>query len=359
MVSADAVAFLRDWHFAGEVDGYPEGEVFFAHSPILTVHADFASAVVLETLVLSILNHDSAIASAAARFRLAAGGKRLLEGGSRRTDDHAAVAAARVAYVAGFDVTSNLEAGFGYGVPTGGTAAHAFTLAHDDELAAFRAQAARLGPGTTFLVDTFDVAQGTRNAVAATDGRLGGVRIDSGDLAAGARTARAILDAAGCPHATITVSGDLDEHGIAAIEASGAPVDAYLAGTKLVTGSGEPTAHLVYKLVAVADRAGPGAHCRPVAKRSTGKADPGGRKTAWRLLDGTGTATGEVALVDAAGPPCAGARPLQVPLVRGGARVDDGGVREARARCGASLAELPAAALGRHATPPFAVATRA
>jgi nicotinate phosphoribosyltransferase len=343
VIGADAAEFLAGWRFTGDIDGYGEGELFFADSPILTVDGDFASAVVIETLALSVFNHDAAVASAAARFRLAAPTKRLLEGGSRRTHDMAAVAAARAAVIAGFDATSNLGAGYAYGLPTAGTAAHAFTMAHRDEPTAFVAQASRLGKQSTFLVDTFDVADGVRHALAATDGRLGGVRIDSGDLAANARLARRLLDGAGATQATVCVSGDLDEYAIAELEASGAPIDAYLAGTALVTGSGHPTAGFVYKLVAVADQPGPDARMRPVAKRSPAKVSVGGRKTAWRRRDTHGLAGAEIAdATTAAVPP--GARALQVPLMRSGRRVNHDTVNDARRRLQTALAELPAQA---------------
>jgi len=138
--------WLAGYRFTGEMSGYAEGEVYFPGSPVFVVEASFAEGVVLETLVLSILNHDTAIASAATRMTAAAGDRPCIEMGSRRTHEEAAVAAARAAYIAGFEATSNLEAGRRYGVPTAGTAAHAFTLVHDSEREAFEAQVASLGP---------------------------------------------------------------------------------------------------------------------------------------------------------------------------------------------------------------------
>ena len=174
--------WLAGYRFPGDVDGYAEGELFFPGSPILTVTGTFAECVVLETLVLSVLNHDCAIAAAAARMVTAARGRPIIEMGSRRTHEDAAVAAARAAYLAGFAATSNLAAGRRYGVPTTGTAAHAFTLLHDDEQTAFAAQVAALGKQTTLLVDTYDITQGIRNAIAVAGPDLGAIRIDSGDL---------------------------------------------------------------------------------------------------------------------------------------------------------------------------------
>src|SRR5664279_3021529 len=239
--------YLADYRFEGDVDGYPEGELYFPFSPILTVSSTFAEGVILETLVLSILNHDSAVAAAAARMVAAAGGRPIIEMGSRRTHEEAAVAAARAAYLAGFTSTSNLAAAQRYGVPTAGTVAHAFTLLHDDERSAFLAQLRSLGPDTTLLVDTYDITRGIELAVEAAGPQLGAVRIDSGDLGVMARHSRELLDRLGATGTCIVVSGDLDEFAIAALAAS--PVDAYGVGTSVVTGSGAPTAGMVYKLV--------------------------------------------------------------------------------------------------------------
>lgn len=256
---------------------------------MLTVRGTFAECVLLETLALSIFNHDSAIASAAARMVSAAAKRTLIEMGSRRTHEQAAVAAARAAYIAGFTGTSNLEASRRFGVPALGTSAHAFTMLYTgadgpDEPAAFRAQVAALGVGTTLLVDTYDVTTGIANAVAAAGTELGAVRIDSGDLGVLARQARRQLDDLGATGTRIVVSGDLDEYAIAALRAE--PVDIYGVGTSLVTGSGAPTANMVYKLVEVDGR--------PVRKRSSQKESQGGAKQAVRLSKPTGTITEEV-----------------------------------------------------------------
>ncbi|MEV0155064.1 nicotinate phosphoribosyltransferase [Micromonospora sp. NPDC050686] len=276
--------WLTDYRFTGDVEGYAEGELFFPGSPILTVSGGFAECVVLETLVLSVLNHDCAVAAAAARMVTAARGRVLIEMGSRRAHEEAAVAAARSAYLAGFQFTSNLAAGARYGIPTAGTAAHAFTLLHDDEKTAFASQVATLGKDTTLLVDTYDISQGIRNAIEVAGPELRAVRIDSGDLAVIAQQSRELLDSLGATETKIIVSGDLDEYAIASLAAE--PVDMYGAGTAVVTGSGAPTAGLVYKLVEVEGR--------PVVKRSEQKATIGGRKVAVRRHKPTGTATEEV-----------------------------------------------------------------
>ena len=313
VVPARVVDWLADYRFSGELDGYREGELYFPGSPVLSVEGTFAESVVLETLVLSILNHDSAVASAAARMVVAAGDRPVIEMGSRRTMEYAAVAAARAAYLGGFSATSNLEAGRRYGVPTTGTSAHSFTLLHDSEADAFRAQVEALGADTTLLVDTYDIAQGVRTAVEVAGHDLGAVRIDSGELAVLARQTRELLDELGNSGTRIVVSGDLDEYAIAALAA--APVDAYGAGTAVVTGSGAPTAGMVYKLVEVEGR--------PVAKRSQDKQSRGGRKYGVRRYRSTGTAVEEVVRTGVLGEIGPGERALQVPLLREGKRVAD------------------------------------
>jgi nicotinate phosphoribosyltransferase len=334
--------WLASFTFTGDIWGYAEGDCYFPGSPILVVEAPFAEAVVLETLVLSILNHDCAIASAASRMVTAADGRPLIEMGSRRTHELAAVASARAAYIAGFDATSNLRAGRDFGVPTRGTSAHAFTLVHDSERDAFATQLAVLGKRTTLLVDTFDVAPAVRTAVELAGPDLGAVRIDSGDLLAVARQVRALLDELGAHQTRIVLTGDLDEHSIAALAA--APVNGYGVGTALVTGSGAPTAALVYKLVARAAEPGAGARLRPVAKQSVGKPSRGGRKWAVRELDKAGTARAE--LVSVAEPvPSATGRELLRPLVRAGEIVGGEPLEQARQRHVDALAELPAHAL--------------
>ncbi|MCP2293238.1 nicotinate phosphoribosyltransferase [Nocardia amikacinitolerans] len=332
--------WLRDYRFTGDIDGYAEGELYFPGSPILSVRGSFGECVLLETLVLSILNHDSAIASAAARMVSAAAGRRMIEMGSRRTHELAAPSASRAAYLAGFDATSNLEAVRRYGLPGAGTSAHAFTLLHSGadgahEAAAFRSQVQTLGVGTTLLVDTFDITQGVAAAIEVAGTELGGVRIDSGDLGVLARQVRDQLDRLGAKKTRIIVSGDLDENAIAALRAE--PVDVYGVGTALVTGSGAPTAGMVYKLVEVDGL--------PVAKRSSHKESRGGTKKAVRLARDTGTIVEEI-VYPATGPaPEPGefeVRQLLVPLVRDG-KVVDGlpTLAESRALVSSGLISLP------------------
>ena len=328
----DVADWLRSYRFSGDVTGYPDGELFFPYSPVLTVEGSFAECVVLETIVLSILNYDCAVASAAARVRDVADGRMLIEGGSRRADPDAAVAAARAAHIGGFDTTSNLEAGRRYGIPTGGTTAHAFVLAHPDEKAAFAAQRDALGTASTYLVDTFDVLEGIRRAVEVVGPGIGAVRIDSGNLLAASIRARALLDSLGAEGCRIVASGDLDEFRVAELEEAAAPIDAYLVGTSMVTGSGHPTASVVYKLVAIGDSAGSGAPLRAVGKLSPGKITVGGRKQVHRTVDASGFWTAEV-LSPAGGTPPAGGHDPQVVLMAGGVRAWQDDPASARSRC--------------------------
>ncbi len=342
IVDEDTLDYLRDYRFTGTIRGYAEGEVYFPGSPILTVEGTFGDAVVLETLILSVLNHDTAVASAASRMTNAAGGRPLSEMGSRRTHESSAVAAARAAAVAGFSATSNLEAGMTYGIPTLGTSAHSFTLIHDTERDAFTAQVESLGRDTTVLLDTYDVDEALETAIAVAGTDLGGVRLDSGDLAIQASEVRAKLDDLGARNTTITVTSDLDEHAIAALAA--APVDAYGVGTRVVTGSGFPTANLVYKLVAHTDSPGGDGEWTAVAKKANGKSSRGGRKQAVRAFDGT-IATEEAIGIPQIPADLADGRHLLADLVVDGV-VDDSftgreGVRRARALHADSVAELP------------------
>ncbi|MFO6452957.1 MULTISPECIES: nicotinate phosphoribosyltransferase [unclassified Aeromicrobium] len=331
--------WLADYRFTGDIWGYPEGELWFPGSPILRVDATFGEGVILETLILSILNHDSAIASAATRMTMAAGDRPCIEMGTRRTHEEAAVASARAAYICGFAATSNLEAGRRYGIPTAGTAAHAFTLVHDSERDAFTSQIGSLGHDTTLLVDTYDTPQGVATAIEVGGPHLGGVRLDSGDLGDVARATRAQLDAAGNTDTRITVTSDLDEYAIAALAA--APVDGYGVGTSLVTGSGSPTSGFVYKLVA---RETVDGEMLGVAKKSKDKTSIGGRKTALRRLSPKGVAEAEVVGIDVKPRDDGDDRELMVPLVEAGERVHRATLQDSRARLQASLRELPAAA---------------
>lgn len=330
-LTPEAADWLGDFRFSGDVWAYAEGDLYWPGSPVLTVSGRLGECILLETVALSILNHDSAIASAAARMAIAAGERPLIEMGSRRAHEMAAVAVGRAAWLAGFAGTSNLAAGRCYGVPTIGTAAHAFTLAHRSERDAFAAQVRALGVGTTLLVDTYDIEDGIRTAVEVAGTGLGAIRIDSGDLAVESRRARTLLDELGATATRIIVTSDLDEYVISAL--ADAPIDGYGVGTRVATGSGHPTASMVYKLVAVADE--PGGPLRPVAKSSASKASVGGRKTAYRHPDGR-----ERFSLDGRVP--TGATALQHHVVRAGVVGEQPPLEETRERVARTLEGLSA-----------------
>ncbi len=337
VVDSETLKWLEGYRFSGNVSGYQEGELYFGHSPILTVEGSFAEAVILETVILSILNYDSAVASAAARMKSVANGRRLIEMGSRRAHEEAAIAAARAAYIAGFDATSNLAAGSRYGIETTGTSAHAFTLLHDNEEQAFEAQLASMGNDTTLLVDTYDVRNAVETAVRLSGGKIRAVRLDSGDLATSAVEVRKQLDELGAKQTKITVTSDLDEYTIAALAI--APIDSYGVGTSLVTGSGFPTAGFVYKLVAHTDNG----DWVDVAKTSKLKTNRGGRKYASRALERGVAKTELISSELQAG------RALQVEMIANGEIALDlmgqTAVEKAREHHKLAIAELPAGAL--------------
>ena len=336
VVDDPTLEWLASYRFSGDIWGYPEGEVYFPYSPLMVVESTFAEAVLLETLLLSILNHDSAIASAASRMTWCSGERPCIEMGSRRTHEEAAVAAARAAYISGFAATSNLAARHRYGVPTTGTSAHAFTLLHDSEREAFTAQVESLGKGTSLLVDTYDVAHAVATAVEVAGPELGAVRIDSGDLGMLAHQVRRQLDALGATDTRIIVTSDLDEHAIASL--ASAPVDGYGVGTSLVTGSGHPTCGFVYKLVARQDHTG---ELVSVAKKSKDKISIGGRKYALRRRNAQGVAEAEVIGVGERPLDDGDDRELLVPLVREGEVVGREPLEAARERHLRVREELP------------------
>ncbi|KIS26781.1 nicotinate phosphoribosyltransferase [Arthrobacter sp. SPG23] len=341
VVNDETLDYLAGFRFTGDIWGYAEGEAYFPNSPILIVESTFAEACILETYILSVLNHDSAIASAASRMITAAGNRPCIEMGSRRTQEESAAAAARAAVIAGFDSTSNLEAGRRYGIKTVGTAAHSFTLLHDTEREAFEAQIASLGSGTSLLVDTYDVEAAVRTAVDLAGPKLGAVRLDSGDLVAQAQWVRQLLDELGNENTKIVVTSDLDEYAIAALQS--APVDSYGVGTSLVTGSGAPTASMVYKLVSRTDGSGDFVSVAKAAKNKTSK---GGRKYALRRLNERGVATHEIVGVGHRPEDDGNDRQLLQQFIKNGELLPGWtgpeGVFRARQRHMDSMAELPA-----------------
>jgi nicotinate phosphoribosyltransferase len=313
-LTPEFVDYLRRFRFTGDVWAAPEGTVVYANEPLVRVSAPIIEAQIVETYLLSVLNHAIKVASKAARVVLAAGKAQVIEFGTRRTHDEAAVDAARAAYVAGVAASSNVAAGMRHGVPIVGTAAHMFTMAHarpdlsssESERASFASYLAVFPQHSTLLVDTYDSERGIDNAIAVAGSTLGGIRLDSGDLLALARSARAKLDAAGLRDARVIASSGLDEHAIAALIAAGAPIDSFGVGENITEPVDAPITGVVYKLVYNhATKIG-------VAKKSSGgKATRPGVKQVWRLADHD-----LVGLGDETGP--TGGRALLEPVMEGG-----------------------------------------
>ena len=307
---------LRTLRFTGDVDAMPEGTVCFADEPVLRVTAPLPEAQLVESRLLNIVHFQTMVASKAARIVLAAGARQLVDFGMRHAHgDEAARWASRAAFLAGFHGTATLAAAREFGIPAVGTMAHSYVLAHRDERTAFEAFARVRPHRPVLLVDTYDTPAGLGHAVdaaralAAEGIRIAGVRLDSGDLAAHARAARARLDEAGLRDAIVFASGNLDEHRIAGVLASGAPIDGFGVGTALVTGGDAPSLDMVYKLVAYAGE--------PRRKRSEGKATLPGAKQVWRHLGAGGEMLGDT--VELAHLPAPGV-PLLEPAMRGGRR---------------------------------------
>ncbi len=330
---------LRALRFTGDVHAMPEGTVFFADEPIVRVTAPLPQAQLVESRLLNIVHFQTLIASKAARVVLAAPGKLLIDFGMRRAHGaEAALFAARAAYLAGFAGTATAEAARLYGLPAFGTMAHSFVQAHASEADAFMAFARSRPQRPTLLVDTYDPLQGVQRVIelaprlAAEGIEIGGVRLDSGDLAAQAFAARRMFDAAGLGGVRLFASGNLDEARIAALLAAGAPIDGFGVGTALDTSADVPAIDAVYKLQ----------HYAGVArrKRSAGKATWPGIKQVWRRLDAAGRFAGD--RVQLADEPPAG-EPLLQPVMRGGQRVGPAPtLADARAHCARQLEALPA-----------------
>jgi nicotinate phosphoribosyltransferase len=288
IICKETAHYLESFHFNGTLTAYREGEIYFPNSPILQLEGEFGECTLLETIILSVLNYDSAVATAASRMSTVAAGRPCFDMGARRISEYAAVAATRSAVVGGFTGTANLAAAQLYDLPVIGTAAHSFTLLHSTEREAFESQIAAYGKNTTVLTDTYNIEDAITTAVDVAGPELGAIRIDSGDLASLAQQARKQLDALGATNTKITVTNDLDEYALAGLAT--APVDSYGIGTRLVTGSGAPTCEFVFKLVERANAAG---QMEPVEKKSFGKHTDGWRKKAFRSYR-YGLAQGEI-----------------------------------------------------------------
>lgn len=350
-LNSDTISFLKNYRFRGDIYAYRDGDVFFPYSPIVTVVGTFADAVILETLLLSILNHDSAVAGAASRMVQAANGIPIIEMGSRRTHELAAVDSARIAYICGFKATSNVEAGQRFGIPVVGTSAHAFTLAHNNEIDAFRSQVRALGVDTTLLVDTYDIEEGINNAVRAAQEAgapgPGGIRIDSGSLGFEVTKARKQLDALGDLDTKIVVSSDIDEFSIEEMVSQNVPVDSFGAGTRVVTGSGHPTAGMVFKLV---QRTDPDGVVHQVAKKSSGKKSVGGFKYAYRAFE-DGVITDEFYTFEKDNSQI----PVQVKFIEAGKQIVVFSTEETRAFHALTMNRLPEALRGVNVADTFEV----
>lgn len=337
IINEETIEFLANYKFTGVITGYAEGSLYFPNSPVLTVQGTLAESILLETVLLSILNYDSAVMSAASRMVNAAEGIPLIEMGTRRASEISAVYASRAAYIAGFNATSNMEAGLRYGIPTTGTAAHAFTLAFDNEKEAFKAQVKSLGTNTTLLVDTYDIEQGIRNAIEVAGPNLGAIRIDSGDLHEETVKARELLNELGATNTKITLSSDINEYTIEEINDRNTPADALGVGTRVVTGSGAPTAEMVFKLVERTNSAG---QVVPVAKKAIGKNSIGGLKTPFRTFDKNGIITGEFFKTGANATLSTDEIPMHVTLVENGIYYTED-IETARERHAHALTTLP------------------
>ncbi len=336
----DHLASLR---FEGDVDAMPEGSIFFAEEPILRVTAALPQAQLVESRLLNIIHFQTLIASKAARVVLAGQGRPLVDFGMRRAHGaDAALHAARAAYVAGFDATATAQAGMEFGIPLSGTMAHSFVQVHASEEAALEAFARAWPERPTLLVDTYDTEAAVRRLIEhaprlARDGiHIGGVRLDSGDLAAHARSVRRLLDDAGLTDVSIFASGNLDEYRIAALLAEGAPIDGFGVGTALDTSADVPSLDAVYKLQAYAGVAR--------RKRSEGKATWPGAKQVCRHYAADGMMDGD--MIQLADEPVIG-RPLLQPCMRGGRRVAPApSLDQIREWHAARMKELPQALRG-------------
>ncbi|BAM05205.1 nicotinate phosphoribosyltransferase [Phycisphaera mikurensis] len=260
LFEAAFLAYLRDLRLTIDLDALPEGTACFAHAPLLRVRGPLLQCQLLETALLNALNFQTLVATKAARVRDAAGGDTVLEFGLRRAQGtDGALAASRAAYLGGVDATSNVAAGKAYGIPVKGTQAHSWVMSFETEREAFAAWADTAPNNGVFLVDTYDSLAGVDHAIEAgrrlrgKGHRLGGVRLDSGDLAWLSREARRRLDAAGFPEAQVVASNDLDEHVIRDLRSQGAAIDVWGVGTQLVTAHDQPALGGVYKLAAIRD----------------------------------------------------------------------------------------------------------
>ncbi len=321
--------WLREFRFTGDLFAVPEGTPLYAGEPLLTVRAPLVEAQLPETWLLSMISFQTLVATKAALVTAAAAGRPVVEFGTRRAQSpEAGVLAGRAAYIGGCAGTSNTLAGYRYGIPVYGTAAHSWVLAFSSELDAYRQLQKLLGPHTIYLIDTYDTVEGARQA-ASLGKPLWGVRLDSGDLAALSRAVRRVLDDAGLREARIMASGDLDERKIRDLLDAGAPIDAFGVGTELATSADAPTLSAIYKLVETEAEGGK----RYTAKFSEDKVTLPGAKQIFRYPDRDVVGLAGEALD---GP---GVNALLRPVIRSGKLIEPlPGPKAARAHAAESLA---------------------
>ncbi len=351
-IENDFFDVLRDFRFSGNVWAMAEGTVFFPSEPVLRVTGTLLEAQLVETLLLSIINFQTTIASKAARMRLAAGqGIRLVDFGGRRAHGPQAAAwAARAAYIGGFDATSNVLAGQKLGIATVGTMAHSYIMVFDREIEAYEHFHSVFPQHSTFLVDTFDTLEGVRRALA-LDKPFLGIRLDSGDLEKLSKEAKKLLDEAGRSEVEIFISGDLDEESIAELVAAGAPVDTVGVGTRLTTSPDAPFLDGIYKLVEVEERD----RVVPKFKTSPGKVTYPGKKQVLRKYTKGQMRADRIAPlseVEIFGSDA----PLLQPVFRQGRILIDESLEEVRRHCRQQLDKLPNALRSLEvAEPPYLV----
>jgi len=349
---ADFFDYLSRFRFQGDLWGVPEGTLVFPNEPILQIRAPLPQAQLVETFLLSLIHFQTLVATKASRVVQAAGGRGVVDFGSRRAHGpEAGVLAARAGFIGGCIGTSNVSAAKHFGIPAYGTAAHSWTLAFDSEREAFEKYHAAFPDSTVLLVDTYDTIQGLRNAVR-IGRKLKGVRLDSGNLLSLSREARRILDEAGLRETRILASGDLNEYKVQRLVEEAAPIDLFGVGTEMVTSRDEPALAAVYKLV---ERQGPDGVLRR-AKFSEGKETYPGRKQVWRSTDGAGAYAGDE-ITFAEEQPGRGAASLVVPILVRGERCSPlPPLTEVRDRARRELERLPACYRRLDAAEPYPVA---
>jgi len=328
---------LRGFRFTGDVWAIDEGTPVFPYEPLLRVRAPIIEAQLVETALLAMVTFETSVASKAARVVGAAASRPVIEFGSRRAHGvGAALHAARAAYIGGCEGTSNVEAGFRYGIPVSGTMAHSWVMAFGDELEAFSRYTSLYGERAVLLLDTYDVVEAARRVVS-SGLRPSAIRLDSGDIVELSRQVRAILDEGGLGDTGIFVSGDLDEYRIADLLERGAMVNGFGVGTALATSNDAPALGGIYKLVEIRR----GGSIVPTMKLSPGKLSYPGCKQAWRVYE-KGTAAYDVLSVcDESGPP-GGVALLKTAMSRGRRAEPPLPLADLRARCRRLVGELPA-----------------